>query len=91
MSIMNEFAYGVLAGFPAGAAAVALAGRLVQRVKVHRTAKIEPEPVAEHWDSARQTLVGHVVRRRSELGDHADKLAGDNPELREMLRYQSGV
>lgn len=84
---MTEFAYGVLAGLPAGAALVVLAGRLVPRIKARKLKKSETTISPEESE----VLVGHVMQRRADLAEHADKLADGDPELRKFLNQQAGV
>lgn len=85
---MTEFAYGVLAGLPVGVAAAALAGRLVTAFK---SRKESPPEAATSFDTLspeqRQTVYGQVMERREELKQRADKLAGDDPRLRQMLGF----
>lgn len=84
---MSEFAYGVLAGFPAGAALVVLAGKLAPWLRARKTRQSETTLTPE----ASEVLVGQVMQRRADLAGHADKLADGDPELRKILNYQAGV
>lgn len=51
---------------------------------------VDPRVAASQHEN-RQILIGHVVERRSELSAQADKLADGDPELREVLRFQTGA
>lgn len=85
---VNEFAYGVLAGLPAGAAAMALAGRLATAFKSKRQPSDDQPAVFDTMTpEQRRAVYEQAAVRHEELKVHADKLADGDPRLRQMLGF----
>ncbi|MCX6405514.1 MAG: hypothetical protein NTV28_01200 [Propionibacteriales bacterium] len=83
---MIPLVYGLAIGTGIGALASTLARKLRDRRSAHRPEHIDPE---EH-DDLEANFAAHIASMRSQVSDFADKLAGDDPLLRERLRVFEG-
>jgi hypothetical protein len=75
-------ACGLAIGTGIGVLASTLVARLRDRRSAHRPEHIDPEG----HDDLEANFAAHIASMRSQMSDFADKLAGDDPLLRERLR-----
>jgi len=79
-------ACGLAIGTGIGVLASTLAAKLRGRRITRRPVRIDPE---EH-DDLEANFAAHIASMREQVSDFADKLAGDDPLLRERLRVFEG-